>query len=119
MGFFDKNAFAGRFTNSAVPQQNLYGFSNIWSALTSGDKLKGAFFFAVNVDASDPRLAVWIDYYDTPQTHSYLVIDGPFLSTANIEQIRGLLDLTEEFQRELLASGSPPIAGAGRKVFLL
>jgi len=117
MGFFDEKAIAGRFANSNISQQNLLGFSNIWSALTSGDKLKGAFFYPVQSAHGELRLAVWIDYYDTLETHCYLVIDGPFLGSASVEQIAELLDLTEAFQDKLLASGSPPVAGAGRKIF--
>lgn len=117
MGFFDENAMAGRFANSDIAQQNLLGFSNIWSALTSGDKLKGAFFYPVQLTDGEVRLAVWIDYYDTPETHCYLVIDGPFLGSASVDQIAKLLDLTERFQGKLLAAGSPAAVGAGRKVF--
>jgi hypothetical protein len=117
MGFFDDEAIVGRFDNSTSPQQNLQGFSNIWTALTNSGKLKGAFFFVVNLGGDAARLAVWIDYYDTAQTHSYLVIDGPFLSAANREEVQTLLGLTEEFQAKSLAAGLLPITGAGQKVF--
>ncbi|MFM0199379.1 hypothetical protein PQR53_05775 [Paraburkholderia fungorum] len=100
------------FTNSGIAQQNLLGFSNIWSALTSGDKLKGAFFYPVQSTDHEVRLAVWIDYYDTPETHCCLVIDGPFLGSASVDQIAELLDLTETFQGKLFAAGSPPAVNA-------
>ncbi|NYH26247.1 hypothetical protein [Paraburkholderia bryophila] len=117
MGFFDEKAITGRFTNSDIAKQNLHGFSNIWSNFTSGDKLKGAFFFPVRSSDGELRLAVWIDYYETAETHCYLVIDGPFLSAANVELIAELLGLTEAFQGKLLASGAPAVAGVGQKVF--
>jgi len=117
MGFFDENAIAGRFANSDSAQQNLLDFSNIWSALTDGDKLKGAFLYPVQSADGEARLAVWIDYYDTPKTHCYLVIDGPFLGSASVEKIAELLELTEAFQSKLFDAGNSPAPGAGRKVF--
>ncbi|WP_196487028.1 hypothetical protein [Burkholderia cepacia] len=117
MGFFDESAMTGRFANSGIAQQNLLDFSNIWRALTSSNKLKGAFLYPVQAAGGEVRLAVWIDYYDTPETHCYLVIDGPFLGSASVEQIAELLDLTETFQDKLFAADGHSPTGVGRTVF--
>jgi hypothetical protein len=113
MGMFDDRAIAHRFSKARTPQENLDGFRQIWGNFTNSYHTNPGIFkylalFAVRVDSgdgadSDVRLAALLDHRDMGP--GYLVIDGVFLGTADVQQIAELLKSTDEF----LAGRAPDI----------
>jgi hypothetical protein len=117
MAYFDPKAHADRIQAAPTSEESVTRVIGLFNGLVNskvgGDRLKAIYLFAT--EGPDVHLALVMDCYIVG-LHTYEVVDGPVFTALDIEQIRELLRVIDEYQLKLLADGKPPFIGDNLKV---